>query len=332
MERGHASAGSSSCWRRAFGSAPTTCFATCPFLNRIRVGIDMIPYLAAVSGFSSTFIFTTVRSSRSLSSSSRCGAMIRQGPHQGAQKSTSTGWPAPSTSAAKLVSVTSVRLPANGISPSETIGCLQKISTAPTSQRRHFPHCFERDPCVHLGFSHPALPENDRDLDNAEAGLDCAVCELDLEAIAVRMDRVQVESLEDGAPEALEAAGEVAHVEPENCARVPGAAAADESPQQSPVGHGAARDVAGAQHQVGAVLGRRDQPWQVGGVVREVRVHFEHQVGSACERVLEAGQVGAAEALLAGAVEHRDRIELACELVGDRAGAVGELSSTMRMW
>ena len=48
--------------------------------------------MAAVCGLSSTLSFTTRRSSRSPASSSRCGATIRQGPHQGAQKSTSTGF------------------------------------------------------------------------------------------------------------------------------------------------------------------------------------------------------------------------------------------------
>src|SRR5215212_5409841 len=47
------------------------------------------------------------RSSRSPASSSRWGAMMRQGPHQGAQKSTSVGLSDSSTSAWKLLSVTS---------------------------------------------------------------------------------------------------------------------------------------------------------------------------------------------------------------------------------
>ena len=53
-----------------------------------------------------------MRSSRSASSSSRCGWITRQGPHQGAQKSTSTGESDSITSAWKLVSVTSASDPA----------------------------------------------------------------------------------------------------------------------------------------------------------------------------------------------------------------------------
>src|SRR3954452_18440810 len=50
--------------------------------------------------------------------SSRTGATILQGPHHSAQKSTSTGLSLPSTSLAKLVSVTFTVLPAIGRSPS----------------------------------------------------------------------------------------------------------------------------------------------------------------------------------------------------------------------
>ena len=113
---GYARTGSISCSSRFFGSAPMIFFASAPPLKRISVGIDITPYCAAVCGLSSTLSFTTRMSCRSLFSSSRCGAMIRQGPHQGAQKSTSTGSGDSSTSAAKLLSVTSMMSPAIGCS------------------------------------------------------------------------------------------------------------------------------------------------------------------------------------------------------------------------
>src|SRR4051794_11535960 len=53
--------------------------------------------------------------------SSRTGATILQGPHHSAQKSTSTGLSLPSTSLAKLVSVTVTVLPAIGRSPSRRL-------------------------------------------------------------------------------------------------------------------------------------------------------------------------------------------------------------------
>src|SRR6476469_705659 len=55
--------------------------------------------------------------------SSRTGATILQGPHHSAQKSTSTGLSLPSTSVAKLVSVTVTVLPAMGRSPLSGLLC-----------------------------------------------------------------------------------------------------------------------------------------------------------------------------------------------------------------
>src|SRR4051812_4984705 len=80
--------------------------AGAPDLNRIIVGIDRTPYLAAVSWLSSTLSLTTRRLC-SWEISSRTGATMRHGPHQGAQKSTRTGSSASMTSAWKLLSVTS---------------------------------------------------------------------------------------------------------------------------------------------------------------------------------------------------------------------------------
>src|SRR5438132_1243630 len=98
-----------------------TVFTGSPALNRIIVGIESTWYLAAVCWFSSTFSFTTRSSGRSEAISSSTGATTRHGPHHGAQKSTSTGLPDSMTSAWKLLSVTSVRLPAIGVS---LIACL----------------------------------------------------------------------------------------------------------------------------------------------------------------------------------------------------------------
>src|SRR5689334_19771185 len=60
-----------------------------------------------MSGFSSMLSFATVTlSPSSFEISSSAGAIIRHGPHHSAQKSTRTGPSAPSTSEAKLWSVT----------------------------------------------------------------------------------------------------------------------------------------------------------------------------------------------------------------------------------
>src|ERR1044072_6325625 len=79
------------CSSFCFGAAPTWREASSPFLNSISVGIDMIPYLAAVAGFSSTWSFTILTLPPMVPAiSSRAGAIIRQGPHHSPQKSTTT--------------------------------------------------------------------------------------------------------------------------------------------------------------------------------------------------------------------------------------------------
>src|ERR1700675_2497402 len=88
-----------------------TVLTGCPPLKRIIVGIESTWKRAAVCGFSSMSSLTMRRSVRSAAISSRTGATTRQGPHHGAQKSTSTGPSASSPSASKLLSVICVRVP-----------------------------------------------------------------------------------------------------------------------------------------------------------------------------------------------------------------------------
>src|SRR5581483_1429469 len=75
------------------GSAPTLVAATWPWLKIIRVGMPRTPYLVGTCGFSSILILATVTlSPSSAASSSSAGAIMRQGPHHSAQKSTTTGF------------------------------------------------------------------------------------------------------------------------------------------------------------------------------------------------------------------------------------------------
>src|SRR3954469_8810935 len=93
------------CASFCLGAAPTWREAISPFLNSISVGIDMMPYLAAVFGFSSTLSLTILTLSPSCPAiSSSAGAIMRQGPHHSAQKSTTTGAVALRTSDSKLAS------------------------------------------------------------------------------------------------------------------------------------------------------------------------------------------------------------------------------------
>src|SRR6478736_8807774 len=95
------------CCSFAFGAAPTWREAISPPLKIIRVGIDITPYFDAVFGLSSTLSLTILTLSPIAPAiSSRAGAIMRQGPHHSAQKSTTTGPFALSTSASKSVSET----------------------------------------------------------------------------------------------------------------------------------------------------------------------------------------------------------------------------------
>src|SRR6266851_4805583 len=95
------------CCNFCFGAAPTWREAISPPLKIIRVGIDITPYFEAVFGLSSTFSFTILTLSPITPEiSSSAGAIIRQGPHHSAQKSTTTGPVALSTSASKSASET----------------------------------------------------------------------------------------------------------------------------------------------------------------------------------------------------------------------------------
>src|SRR5437899_7109946 len=64
-------------------AAPTTRSTSFPPLKRIKVGMPLIPYVAAVDGLSSTFSFTTARLPEYCSAiASTVGDSIRQGTHR----------------------------------------------------------------------------------------------------------------------------------------------------------------------------------------------------------------------------------------------------------
>src|SRR3954447_7897047 len=141
----------------------------------------------------------TTRSPCSVSSSCRIGSTALHGPHQGAQKSTTTGRSACRTSRSKFSSVSS-----------STAAMLQAAEERLEAEERHLPDRLEHDRAAHLRLTLLAVREADRDLHDAEALAQSAVGRLDLEGVASRADRVEVDRLEHLAPVALEAAGRVA--------------------------------------------------------------------------------------------------------------------------
>src|SRR6478672_6928538 len=98
--------------------------------------MERMSYLIAVSWLSSTFIFVNFRWPPCWpASSSRIGSMTLHGPHHGAQKSTTTGVSADSTSDENVVSVTSIMDAANAfLLGLETVG----ISIAMRHTRARF--------------------------------------------------------------------------------------------------------------------------------------------------------------------------------------------------
>src|SRR5690349_25114932 len=98
-------------------------------------------------------IFTNSTASDDAASSSSAGSIALHGPHHGAQKSTTTGEPACSTSASKVSSVTA--------RTSRTL--------AAQAQQRHTPHGFEHDPPAHLRVPDRAVVEDDRHFHDPEA-------------------------------------------------------------------------------------------------------------------------------------------------------------------
>src|SRR5215204_3583151 len=77
------------------------------------------------------------------------------------------------------------------------------------AHRPDVPHGLEDDPPGHLRAADAPVCEHDRHLRDTEAALQRAEGELDLEGVAGRGDRPELEGLEHLAPEALKAAGQV---------------------------------------------------------------------------------------------------------------------------
>ncbi len=92
----------------AGGNRPTCVSTTSPPLNTTSVGNMVTPYLAAKDIFELTSTFTILAfPSLSVANCSITGPSFRQGPHVGAQKSTSTGVSDSSTSASNVSSLSS---------------------------------------------------------------------------------------------------------------------------------------------------------------------------------------------------------------------------------
>src|SRR6266849_7914446 len=170
---------------------------------------------------------------------SRIGSSARHGRHQGAQKSTTIG---PALIASSNVAGSSSRM-SRDRSPARRS---ELSSECGEPQPRHVHDRLEEDRAAHLRYALRSVSEPDRHLDDGEALPQGAIRPLDLEGVALRMDRLQVDSLEDTSPVALEPAGEIADSHPEDEPRVQRAAPGDDAPREPPVRGAATRNVPGA--------------------------------------------------------------------------------------
>ena len=100
------------------GSAPMKPSAGWPLTKAITAGIDWMPIWPGIAGCSSMFILTSLTLPlAALTTFSSTGVSCLQGPHHGAQKSTSTGWRFDSsmTSLTKLWVVVSLMRPSAAV-------------------------------------------------------------------------------------------------------------------------------------------------------------------------------------------------------------------------
>jgi DNA polymerase (family 10) len=200
----------------------------------------------------------------------------------------------------------------------------QRSETAPEggeTERRNADHSLGDDPGTHLGAPLGTVAEDDRHLADCAAGAQGAVDRLDLEGVAQRGDALEPDRLQYAPPVALESARRVANAETEHRLRVQTPAPADGAADEPPVAHRATRRVAGAEGDVRLVR-RGDQAGNVAGVVREVGVHGQNELGSLGESPTEAGHVGRPQPRLGRPVEDVHMGKLGREPVCDLTRAV----------
>ncbi len=202
---------------------------------------------------------------------------------------------------------------------------LEAAAQRAVAQGRHLHDRLDHDRPVHLRLADPPVDEGDRDLDDAEPGPQDAVGRLDLEAVALGADLVQVDPLQNVPSKALESACQVANPDAQERTCVEAARARDQDAADAPVDGAAALRPAGAEGQVGAGLARSDQAGHVLRIVGEVAVDLEHELGPRRQGPAEPRDVGGPKALLGGAMQHVDPGQLGRERIGDRAGAVGRV-------
>ena len=180
------------------------------------------------------------------------------------------------------------------------------------------------DVLAHLGHPDLALDEGDRHLDHAQPGPHGSQGQVDLEAVALRLDAGQPHRAQRTRAVGAVAGGRVVDVHAEHDLGVDVGADREDLAAHRPVAHLAALDPAGSDGEVGVGEGGEDGG-QLLGLVRAVGVHLDRGVVALVEGDRETGEVGLAEALLARAV-HDPHLRVARgQAVGEVARAVGRV-------
>ena len=155
------------------------------------------------------------------------------------------------------------------------------------------------------------------------AGAPEDVRQLDLKAVAVGLDPVEVNRLKRATPETLETAGRVGERHAGDGAHVFARKHAEQKPVQRPVDHTNALAIARAQHEVSVLrLRLLEEARDVVRVVGEVAVHLEDKIVVSLERPSEAGTVRTAKTVLFLPVQHVHTVGSVRQPIGDVAGSI----------
>ena len=185
---------------------------------------------------------------------------------------------------------------------------------------------FAEDASRHLRDSLAAVDEDDGNFLDLETYLIGGVLHLDLEAVTLEANLVELDGLEDATLVALEAGCGVVDLEARDEAHILRREIAHQHSADRPVDDVHSADVAGADGKIVAfVVTGCIESRQIVGIVREVSVHLEDVIVLVVECPAEACDVGGAESELAGPFDDKQAVgELRLhETMHDLRGAVG---------
>ena len=170
-------------------------------------------------------------------------------------------------------------------------------------------YSFAEDAAIHLRRTQFAVDEDNRHLLDAEGIFVGSKLHFYLESISFEADAVQRDSLEYATTVAHETRCGVVDGQTGNEAHIFRGEVRHQHAAHGPVHYVDAADIARANAYVCSfVVAGGVESWQVGGVVAEVGVHFEDVFIAVLQSPAEAGDVGRAQSLLAGALEHEKAV------------------------